>query len=870
MERKAFLDMEAPPGYVAGIGRGATGFVTGGDSGGIKSQRLFEQLDGSDNEAVEGDETGLLAKQTHKDDEEADKVYEEIEKRLLKRRKPAPELIVTSENTMKDQFVDLKRDLASITTDDWANLPEAADLTKRNKRARMLEQLRQRYYATPDNIIASQSLNGTSLNVINDLERDLENDADSNEMLADILRNRSILSSLRKSEPFKASSWIASARLEEQARNFNTAKKLISEGCAKIPHNEDVWLESIKLHQNSTDGSKMAKIIATEALKYNSNSVKLWIKASECENSADIVSQRRILMKGLEFIPKSVELWEKLIELQQDKEDVKKMLTKVVELCQTEWKFWLSLINLSDYKEAKDLINRGRKIMKDNPQIWITAVKLEERNNSNISGDKLTKMLEKGIKQLNDNTELSKRPSKQDWLGEAKKAASEGYLMSCKAIVLNCLDLGVPVELSAKEKQAVYLNDAKKLSSEGANAAANFVYEFITTESPNDIDSWLSLFSELKKSQNMDFETIFSLYEKAISLNKEVPIFRLMYAKDKWILQNDVTAARSILQTALKELPDEEEVWFANLKFEVKNKNFARADKISKNMVASISSSSARVWLKYIHFQRFFNHVNKTEDYENTILEASDKAISLFPEAEKLYLQKAQILLEDVKQLEEAKEIYSTGVNKFPESSELWLGLAKLYKDNFKVLIRARSILDSAMVKLPDDPSLWAAKVDAEVSNKDLVAARQLCNKALKKFNSSPDIWLVYLSLISKLSQRKNAFLDALKATNNSPTILLHIGIFFWLDGKTTKAKSWFDRAVDIEKEDGDIWGWLNNFYSKHGTTEEMNQFMLEFNLHSDHINKGKVWISISKAVANLDKSPEELLNLVSNELKLE
>lgn len=39
------------------------------------------------------------------------------------------------------------------------------------------------------------------------------------------------------------------------------------------------------------------------------------------------------------------------------------------------------------------------------------------------------------------------------------------------------------------------------------------------------------------------------------------------------------------------------------------------------------------------------------------------------------------------------------------------------------------------------------------------------------------------------MSQRKTAFLDALKATDNSSLILMIIGVFFWYDGKYNKCK---------------------------------------------------------------------------------
>lgn len=53
---------------------------------------------------------------------------------------------------IQQQFADLKRGLASMSEEDWSNLPEPGDLTRRNKRAKTAAH--QRFYAVPDSVIA--------------------------------------------------------------------------------------------------------------------------------------------------------------------------------------------------------------------------------------------------------------------------------------------------------------------------------------------------------------------------------------------------------------------------------------------------------------------------------------------------------------------------------------------------------------------------------------------------------------------------------------------------------------------------------------------------------------------------------------------
>ena len=61
---------------------------------------------------------------------------------------------------------------------------------------------------------------------------------------------------------------------------------------------------------------KLCKQLITNALNYNPKSEKLWLKATDLETNN--INKRKVLMKGLEKIPNNDQLWEKLIELEND------------------------------------------------------------------------------------------------------------------------------------------------------------------------------------------------------------------------------------------------------------------------------------------------------------------------------------------------------------------------------------------------------------------------------------------------------------------------------------------------------------------------------------------------------------------------
>lgn len=909
MDRKAFLDQEPPPGYIAGIGRGATGFTTSADTGSIRIEPGAVALDNDEDtneiEVEDGNDNGLLSVKKNKDqdDEEADRIYAEIDRRMKLKNKGQPaesETSIEPVNTTKEQFADLKRALSGVSNEQWESLPEVGDLTRRNKRARLLEQQQQRYYAMPDSVIAGAGTFGsgtTGKNEVTDfqsisgardklLSRQLDSlvplsenpnsdelrddlisaELESQNKIGDIKKGRLILLSLRNTNPYKANSWIASARLEDQAKNYTAAKNFIVEGCRKVPHSEDVWLESIQIHQKSAGGTKLCKAIVTEALKFNGTSEKLWIKAFELENSADIMSRRRILMKALESLPHSVTIWKKLIDLEDNLQDVVKMLHKAIELCPTEWSFWTALINLSTYEDSKSLLNRARKSMKNNHQVWITAAKLEEREHDDISVQKLTSLIEKGMKKIESNVDnRDSLLSSREWLLEAADTEKEGFKKTCQAIVNNALNIDSPYE--PEDKLNIWFKEASHFTKLSNFETSNCIYQYIIEQFPNNLECWVRLFSSLKQISNLNLERLFNYYKQAIELNPEYELFHLMYAKDKWILAKDVDSAREILILANKTIPENEAIWLARVKLEYKTLHFDNAIKLSTQIIETIPDSSPRIWYKHIHLMRFLNRSKKDIKYEGSVILLCNDALERFPDCEKLYLQKGQILQYDLKEMQPAREVYSIGVKKCPQSIDLWLSLVRIDEFELKILIRARSMLDMALLSIPDSEELWNQKIEIERRNGDKTAAIQLCNKALRDFPSSPLLWVQHLRLIPKMSQRKNAFLDALKQTDNSLLVLLNIGIFFWIDGKFMKAKSWFERALNADKDNGDYWGWLFNFIEKHGTTSEKEALIENFENQFEGINRGRTWTSVVKDVENFEKSPIELLTIVSQQL---
>ncbi|GMF01104.1 unnamed protein product [Ambrosiozyma monospora] len=180
--------------------------------------------------------------------------------------------------TIGEQFKNYKKELAKVSVEQWENLPESGDFTRRNKRLRKELQENQRFYRNSDGFIAemrdaedgtTDRLNDsitdiTSVSVAKDkvlasqlanlnnkdassvdynsylkqLEKSKDDDEDTalqssskiSSNVGDYHRNRVLFNKMRESAPNKPGNWIASARLEYEVRKFERARKLIQQG----------------------------------------------------------------------------------------------------------------------------------------------------------------------------------------------------------------------------------------------------------------------------------------------------------------------------------------------------------------------------------------------------------------------------------------------------------------------------------------------------------------------------------------------------------------------------------------------------------------------------------------------------------------
>ncbi|KAF3903569.1 hypothetical protein AA313_de0202646 [Arthrobotrys entomopaga] len=924
MNKKSFLQMEAPANYVAGLGRGATGFTTRSDIGparegpseeaikavlakraqalgqdapsSFSKEKKENENDDNDDERYQDpeNEVGLFAGGTYdEDDDEADKIYAEVDAKMDKRRRIQREAREQAERDeyerknpkIQQQFADLKRGLETVSDDDWANLPEVGDLTGKNRRAKQ-SQIK-RFYAVPDSVLAGARDQGAMDTTVQEDNADgtmtnfasigaaqkkvfgsrLDQVASSSDStggstnvdpkgyltslnnsviqsiteqeVGDIKRVRSLLDSVVKTNPKHAPGWIAAARLEEYGTRIVQARSIIAKGCEYCPTNEDIWLEAIRL--NETHNSK---IIAAQAVRNIPKSVKLWIEAARLES--DPRAKKKVIRKGLDVIPQSVQLWKEAVNLEDDPNDAKILLARATELIPMSVELWLALARLESYQNAQAVLNKARKAVPTSHEIWLAAARLQEQEGK---GDGIvSQVMKRAIKQLSDVSAMLKR---EEWIAEAEKCEEEGAILTCQAIIRETLGWELDED---DDRKNTWMEDAQNSIGRGRYETARAIYAYALRVFYNKKSIWRAA-ADLEKNHGTK-EALWSLLEKATESCPNSEVLWMMLAKEKW-QSKDVDGARRVLGMAFKQNPNNEDIWLAAVKLEAENKQYDAARSLLKT--ARNEAGTARVWIKSVAYERQLGDIDAA-------LELVNEALGIYPKVDKLWMMKGQIYQGENK-LPQARQAYASGMKACRSSVPLWI-LASRLEEAAGVVIKARSIMDQARLAVPKNAQLWceSVRVERRAGKGNLQQAKTLMANALQECPTSGLLWTELILHLEGRSQRKSRMVEAVRKAENDPILIVTVARNFWAERKLDKAAAWFEKAIVADADQGDTWAWYWKYLAQHGTDAKREDVLSKLTVTEPR--HGEVWQAVAKAPQNAAKTPEEILYMVVDKLE--
>ncbi|KAF2487187.1 PRP1 splicing factor, N-terminal-domain-containing protein [Neohortaea acidophila] len=779
--RKDFLSQQAPENYVAGLGRGATGFTTRSDLGPAREGPSEEQIKEAlakraaalgnapptaygvgkkkaDDEPEEDqfvdaeNEEGLFATGNYdRDDDEADRIYQAVDERMDRRRKARREAREREEREdyerknpkIQQQFADLKRALGTVTDEDWANIPEVGDLTGKNRRTKQAAQAQRRFYAVPDSVLAG-ARDSTQLNT--EIQEDgMATDApngSANEQANGTITNFADIGAARDK--------VLKVRLDQAAQS-QAASASDSVAGTSTSIDPKGYLTSltkteIKAGEYNVGDIKRARILLESVIKTNPRHGPGWIAAARLEELAGkIVAARNVMRRGTEMCPKNEDVWLESIRL-NDNQNARIIAAQAIENNDRSVRLWIEAMKLETIPASRKRVLR--KALDHIPQsvaIWKEAVNLEE------NPDDARLLLAKATEIIPLSVEL--------WLALAR--------------------------LETPEQAQVVLNKARKAV-------------------PASFEIWIAAARLQEQIGQTSMAT--KVMERAV---KALARESAMLKREDWITQAEICeeegaplTCQAIIQNTLgwglDEDDDRKQIWLDDAKGCIGRGRYETARAIYAYALKVFYNRSS-VWLAAADLER--QHGTKTALW--ALLEESVKSC---PNSDVLWMQLAREKWEGG-DLDEARKVLGRAFEQNQGNEDIWLAAVKLEADNGEI-DQARHLLSAARDSAGTD-RVWMKSVAYERRINDNERALELVNHALQVYPKTAKLWMqkgqIYESK-NMLPQAKEAYNTGTRACPQSVPLWLLAARLEEKMGVLVKARSILDRARLAIPKTPELW----------------------------------------------------------------
>ncbi|TDL17207.1 hypothetical protein BD410DRAFT_730230 [Rickenella mellea] len=920
----AFLSMPAPASYVAGLGRGASGFTTRSDIGPARegpSAEVVAEAQAKRGEEAEFDpeqfqdpdnEVGLFAGTAYEaDDEEADKIYDQVDNNMDARRRARREAREASELAkhraerpkIQQQFADLKRGLSAVSDAEWENIPEVGNLTRRKRKRE------DRTFVVPDSILVGDRQKNEYENSLDSRQQEgggFETPAENGTLtnFVEIGQARDKILSLKLDQISGTSSVSGTAtsidpkgyltdlnsvihKTEAEIGDIKRARMLFDSLVKSNPKHAPGWIAAACVEEHAGRMVAARKLIKA-GCEQCPKSEDVWLEAARLHNTqdakiilanavqhvgqsvkvwlkaasleSDIKSKKRVLRKSLEQIPNSVRLWKETVNLESNPVDARIILARAVEVIPLSVELWLGLARLETPERAKAVLNKARKAIPTSHEIWIAAGRLVEQEAGAEGKDEAT------------------------W---AKELAQVD-----KTIELGVKELRKHQVMLTREQ---WLKEAERCESEGSPRVCEAIIKAtlgMEVEEEDRLDTWVGDAKSAEEAGKVGtargilaytlrvFPDRKSIWQKAAELEKihgtresmlavlsravhhcpQAEVLWLMSAKEQW-LAGDVSGARKTLEEAFVANPESEQIWLAAVKLEAENGELEVARELLSR--ARKVADTERIWMKAAVFERQQGQIT-------TALSLLDTALTKYPKFAKLYMIKGQIHQAKT-DYTAARAAYTAGVKACPKEVTLWVLASRLEEADGKS-IKARALLDKSRLVNPKNDILWAEAVGVEERSGGSAQAKTLLSRGLQECPTSGLLWSMSIWAEPRAT-RKTRGVDALRKVPHDPEVICTVARLFWAERKIEKAREWFGRSIAAEPPDqlpgrdhGDTWAWWLRFEREHGTPEHQQEVINGCIVAEPH--HGTVWPTVAKDVKNFGKKTKEILELVANSLE--
>uniref|UniRef100_A0AC34QZ26 Pre-mRNA-processing factor 6 n=1 Tax=Panagrolaimus sp. JU765 TaxID=591449 RepID=A0AC34QZ26_9BILA len=786
--KKQFLGMPAPAGYVAGVGRGATGFTTRSDIGPARDTDLpsmaeaiasaaaakkpkldddaaedntpeTEDYNDSNFDAFEGYSERLFSKDPYdKEDEEADQVYHKVDMRMDERRRiqreekyrKDVEKLRKEQPKIQQQFSDLKRKLALVSEEEWAAIPEVGDARNKEKRNPRAE----KFTPTPDSLIMlnlSRSQNNTNMDprIQSGMKTPMGSGLTST-IGGFSTSMAAAFAGIQTSMTPGTSTDIdlqrfGQARTALMGIKMDQASDSVSGQTVVDPRGYLTNLSStVPQYGGDIADVKKAQALLKSVRETNPNHAPAWIAAASLEETiGKIQIARNIILEGCDKNPRSEDLWLEAVRLHPP-DEAKKIVATAVSHRRDSVRIWLKAAQLELDKKAKQKVLR--KALENVPksvQLWKAAIELEDPDNARL-------LLTRAVECCPLSVEL--------WLALAKL---ETYENAKK--VLNQARVHNPAD------RHIWIYAARLEETRG----------------------------EASKVEVMISRALSSLNANKVEINRKQWMEDAMDAEKAGCKLTAQSIIKNVMSIGVEE-EDRKHTWLEDAEWFV-NESAPECARAVYAFALNVFAKKKSIWRAAVLFEKKHGTV---ESYEDLL----KKATELCPNAQDLWLMyaKSRWLNGDVVG---ARTILTNAFECNPDSEEIWLAAVKLESENGEH-VRARKLLTKARSKAPS-ARVWMKSARLEWCLGDLNAAKELLQEGLKLY---PTFAKFYMMLGQIYAQEKN-FIDA-RTTYSEGTKKCSENIDVWIQfarledsqGQGTKARRVLDMAKVKNPKNEFLW----------------------------------------------------------------
>jgi len=918
--RLDFLHSRPPANYVAGLGRGATGFTTRSDigparaapdlpdrtattiggaaaaaapagagrgrgKGGNEEEEEEAEEKGYDEnqkfDEFEGNDVGLFASGEYdEDDKEADVVWENIDKRMDSRRKDRREARLKKEiekyrasnPKITEQFADLKRKLVTLSATEWESIPEIGDYSLRNKKKRF-----ESFIPAPDTLFERAKQEQEHVTALDPRSRaagletpygqtpvtDLTavGEGRGTVMKLKLDRLSDSVSGLTVVDPKGYLTDLKSMKITSDAEisDIKKARLLLKSVIQTNPKHAPGWIAAARLEEVAGKIQAARNFIQQGCEECPMNE-DVWLEACRL---ATPNNAKAVLAQGVKVIPNSVKLWMQAAKLEGDDISKSRVLRKALEHIPDSVRLWKAVVELANEDDARILLSRAVECCPLHVELWLALARLETYENAK-------RVLNKARETLPTESSI--------WITAAKLEEANGN----SSMVLKIIDRAVralQLRRVSIDREA-WMKEAEAAERAGSVVTCQAIVNTtigVGVEEEDRKRTWVADADECKKRGSI--ETARAIYAHALTF---FPGKKSVWLRAAQLEKSHGTSDSldAMLKKAVGYCPQAEVLWLMGAKEKWLAGDVPSARAILQEAYAAIPNSE-EIWLAAFKLE-FENH--EPERARMLLAKARERGgtervwmKSAIVEREMGNASKEKELLEGglqrfpefhklwlmLGQLEErvgqsdvAREVYERALRKCPHSTPLWLSAAAL-EERVGGLSKARAVLTKARLKNPHNAELWLAAIRAEAHAGNKKEAESLMAKALQDCASSGRLWAEAIDMAPR-PQRKSKSVDALKRCDQDPHVIAAVAKLFWQDRKVDKARNWLNRAVTLAPDIGDFWAQLYKFELQHGGEDHQHD-VLQRCLAAEP-RHGEKWTKCSKAVENAHLPTDEIL----------